>query len=206
MTVHRMVVGTMAAGLAVAGLAGCGSSSPSNPPSPGPSSGMTVTPLNTPSSSPSMSASPSATGGSGIGLCTNNIRVIKGEGQGAAGHVVLVLIFNNVGHTTCRMYGYPGLDLVTSSGHVVAHARRTLSGMAGGATSVASVTLAPGASASALVEASDVPQGGITDCGNYSLMVTPPEEYVSVPVATAMMPQCELEIHPVVAGTHGGMR
>ena len=104
------------------------------------------------------------------------------------------------------MYGYPGLDLVTSSGAVVAHAKRTLSGMAGGATSVATVTLAAGASASALVEASDVPQNGIANCGSYALNVTPPEEYVSVPAGTAMMPKCDLQIHPVVAGAHGGMR
>jgi hypothetical protein len=142
----------------------------------------------------------------GVPLCTSNIRVIPGEAQGAAGHRTLILIFNNVGHTSCRMYGYPGLDLVTASGAFVAHAKRTLSGMAGGASSIAMVTLSAGGSASALVEASDVPQGGITDCGNYSMNVTPPEEYVSVPATPAMMPKCQLEIHPVVAGTHGGMR
>ena len=131
--------------------------------------------------------------------------MIPGQSQGAAGHLALVLIFNNVGHTSCRMYGYPGLDLVTGSGALVAHATRTLSGMAGGATSVATITLTPGASASALVEASDVPQGGIADCGSYAMQVTPPEEYVSVPAGIAKMPKCALQIHPVVAGTHGGM-
>ena len=156
-----------------------------------------------------MSSSPTATAthtsASGIPSCSSNIRVINGASEGAAGHLTLVLIFNNVGHTACRMYGYPGLDLVTPSGTVVAHARRTLSGMAGGATTVASVTLAAGASASALVEASDVPQAGIANCGNYPLMVTPPGQYVSVPAGTALMPKCALEIHPVVAGTRGGM-
>lgn len=154
--------------------------------------------------SPSAAATATPTT-SRLGLCRSNIRVIPGQAQGAAGHLTLVLIFNNVGHTSCRMYGYPGLDLVTPSGALVVHARRTLSGMAGGVTSIKTVTLAPGASASALVEASDVPQSGIADCGSYSLMVTPPEEYVSVPAGTAMMPKCALEIHPVVAGTGGGM-
>ena len=119
--------------------------------------------------------------------------------------MALVLIFNNVGHTACRIEGYPGVDEVTSSGALVVHAKRTLGGMAGGASAVAPVVLGPGASASALVEASDVPQGGISDCGSYSLMVTPPDEYVAVPAGTAMMPKCALEVHPVVAGTHGGM-
>lgn len=156
--------------------------------------------------STSPTASTTATHAAGIGLCTSNIRVIPGQSQGAAGHLTLVLIFNNVGHTLCRMYGYPGLDLVTASGAVVAHAKRTLSGMAGGAASVAMVTLAAGGSASALVEANDVPQNNIANCGSYSLNVTPPEEYVSVPGGTARMPKCDLQIHPVVAGTHGGMR
>jgi len=156
-----------------------------------------------------MAASPTATmtatHPAAIPYCSSNIRVINGESQGAAGHLTLVLIFNNVGHTSCRISGYPGLDLVNASGATVAHATRTMSGMAGGATSIASVALAPGASASALVEASDVPQGSITNCGSYALMVTPPGQYVAVSAGTAMMPKCALEIHPVVAGTHGGM-
>ncbi|GAC1386322.1 MAG: hypothetical protein NVSMB48_24970 [Marmoricola sp.] len=131
--------------------------------------------------------------------------MIVGASQGAAGHLALVLIFNNVGHTPCQIAGYPGLDEVTASGALVVHARRTLRGMAGGAAAVAPVILGPGASASALVEASDVPQGGIADCGSYSMMVTPPDQYVSVPAGTAMLPKCALEVHPVVAGTHGGM-
>ena len=117
----------------------------------------------------------------------------------------MVLIFNNVGRGSCVIEGYPGLDEVTASGALVVHAKRTLNGMAGGASSIAPVTLAAGASASALVEASDVPQDGIADCGSYSMMVTPPDEYVSVPAETAMLPKCALEIHPVVAGTGGGM-
>lgn len=208
---HRAVVSTIAAGLAAASLAGCGSSSPSNGPGQSPSSTPTPSATASGSPSPTMSGSPTATAtqtgaSSSIGLCTSNIRVISGQPQGAAGHLTIVLIFNNVGHTPCRMRGYPGLDVVTPSGHLVAHARRTLNGMAGGATSIATITLAAGGSASALVEASDVPQGGISNCGNYPLQVTPPEQYVAVPAGLATMPQCALEIHPVVAGTHGGMR
>ncbi|HWU32932.1 MAG TPA: DUF4232 domain-containing protein, partial [Marmoricola sp.] len=118
-------------------------------------------------------------------------------GQGAAGHVTLILLFNNVGTTACKIYGYPGVDLLSKTGKVVAHAQRTLSGMAGGATGLTAITLAPGKSASALLEASDVPQGSITDCGSYSLNVTPPGQYVAVPATPATMPKCDLQIHPV---------
>lgn len=131
--------------------------------------------------------------------------------QGAAGHRALALVFNNVSRTTrCEIFGYPGVDLVTAAGATVAHLTRTLRGMAGGepvgVTAPHAVVLAPGASASALAEASDVPQAGITDCGNYGLRITVPNQYVAVPGGTAMLPRCEAEIHPVVPGTSGGMR
>jgi hypothetical protein len=136
--------------------------------------------------------------------------VIPGTVQGAAGHRSLVLVFNNVSHTTtCEIFGYPGVDLVTAGGATVSHLTRTLRGMAGGEPAgVAAphgVVLAPGASASALAEASDVPQGGIADCGDYSLLVTVPNQYVAVGGGTAMLPRCDAQIHPVVAGTSGGM-
>lgn len=52
-------------------------------------------------------------------------------------------------------------------------------------------------------EASDVPQGGITDCGDYSLLITVPNQFVSVGGGTATLPRCNAQIHPVVAGTTG---
>lgn len=141
--------------------------------------------------------------------CTNDIRVIPQGGQGAAGHLSLVLVFNNVSTTTtCEIVGYPGVDLVDDSGATVVHLTRTLRGMAGGeppgVTAPQPVILAPGQSASALAEASDVPQGGISDCGSYALLITVPNQYASVSGGTAMLPKCAAEIHPVVPGTTGG--
>lgn len=143
-------------------------------------------------------------------MCTNDIRVIPGQTQGAAGHLALVLVFNNVSRIkTCEIFGYPGVDLVNAAGHAVAHLTRTLRGMAGGepagVTGPQPVILPPGASASALAEASDVPQNGITDCGSYSLLITVPNQFVPVPGGTATLPRCAAEIHPVVLGTTGGI-
>ncbi len=178
--------------------------SSSSPPSSFPSSSSTAASPSVPSSAP-----PSSTPAS-VPPCTADIRVIPGAEQGAAGHRALVLVFNNVSSTvTCELFGYPGVDLVTSAGATVAHLRRTLRGMAGGepagVTAPQGVVLAPGASASALAEASDVPQGGITDCGNYSLLITVPNQFVAVSGGTATLPRCDAEIHPVVPGTTGGM-
>jgi hypothetical protein len=151
-------------------------------------------------------ASSVATIGLPVPLCTSDIRVIPGTAQGAAGHQALVLVFNNVSRTTtCEIIGYPGIDLVTASGATVAHLTRTLRGMAGGepsgVTAPQPIVLAPGASASALAEASSVPQGGISDCADFSLIVTVPNQYVAVSGGTAMLPRCDAQIHPVVAGT-----
>ena len=175
------------------------------------SAGASVPPTTSSASSASPSASNAATATQvSTPPCTSDIRVIPGTVQGAAGHRALVLVFNNVSHTTtCEIIGYPGVDLVTASGATVAHLTRTLRGMAGGepagVTAPQGVVLAPGASASALAEASDVPQGGITNCGSYSLLITVPNQYVAVGGGTAMLPRCGAEIHPVVPGTSGGM-
>lgn len=214
----------MAVGLvAAAALAGCTSSGSSGHGSAVQGAGTTgttsvaSTTATTGTTSPATSASATTTSSTpathttsaSVPMCTNDIRVIPGAVTGAAGHLSLVLVFNNVSSTvTCELFGYPGVDLVTPGGATVAHLARTLRGMAGGepagVTAPQGVILRPGASASALAEASDVPQGGITDCGSYSLLITVPNQFVSVPGGTAMLPRCEAQIHPVVAGTTGG--
>ena len=226
MTRHRLSFVIMSC-VSVVALAACGSStggsgsgstasSPTTS-SPAPTTASPTTasptssaPVTTPSSTPAPPASSTAHTTS-VPLCLSDIRVIPGTSQGAAGHLALVLVFNNVSTTvTCEIIGYPGVDLVNASGTAVAHLTRTLRGMAGGepvgVNAPQPVILAPGASASALAEASDVPQGGITDCGNYALLITVPNQYVSVGGGTAMLPRCEAQIHPVVAGTTGGLK
>ncbi len=211
----RSVLVTAFALVAAAALAGCssataGSGAHSTSNTPSASSDPTASPDPTVSSSAAAPSSTTTATQPSTPLCTNDIRVIPGSVQGAAGHLALVLVFNNVSTTTtCEIIGYPGVDLVTAAGATVVHLTRTLRGMAGGepasVTAPHGVVLAPGASASALAEASDVPQDGITDCGSYSLLITVPNQYVAVPGGTTMLPRCDAEIHPVVPGTGGGL-
>jgi len=129
--------------------------------------------------------------------------VIPGEVEGAAGHRFLVLVFNNVGATTCEMVGYPKVDLVDASGNVVQHVKQTLRGQTGLPANVnhpQPVTLTGGKSASAVMEASAIPQGDGSECKDYSLMVTPPGQESAVPAGPARMPNCDTQVHPVVAG------
>jgi hypothetical protein len=207
--------------IAGAGLAGCsgspagsGAHSTASTPISSPATAGSATLVNgslssTPSSASDTGSSTTAPSQVSTPLCTDDIRVIPEIVEGAAGHLALVLVFNNVSRTaTCEIIGYPGVDLVSASGATVVHLTRTLRGMAGGepagVTAPQAVILAPGQSASALAEASDVPQGGISNCGSYSLLVTVPNQFVSVPGGTSMLPRCAAEIHPVVPGTSGG--
>jgi hypothetical protein len=135
--------------------------------------------------------------------CTSDIRVIPGEVEAAAGHRFLVLVFNNVGETACEMVGYPKVDLVDDAGKVVQHVEETLRGQAGlpdGVDAPQPVTLLPGTSASAIVEASAISAGDGPECTDHSLMITPPGQHSAVPAGGVMMPNCDAQVHPVVAG------
>ena len=127
----------------------------------------------------------------------------KGDGVGL-GHVGVVLLFKNSGSEACGLFGYPGVAGLNAAGVPVTQALRTLNGYLGGTRSATEVVIAPGDSASALVEGTDVPIGSATGCPTYSsLLVTPPDTTQSVAIHFSM-PGCSgLEIHPVVPGTTG---
>ena len=123
-------------------------------------------------------------------------------GGGAAGHTGVVLHLLNNSHYRCIIYGYPGVDGTNGGGHSVAHAARTLDGYLGGCrcTRLRGVLVAPGQSASALVEG-DV--GGSGDCDRFrGLLVIAPNTYDSTPISIAPH-SCDFQVHPVVPGDTG---
>jgi hypothetical protein len=68
------------------------------------------------------------------------------------------------------------------------------------------VTLAPGDTASAIVEGTDMPVGTATSCPTYpALLVTPPDAQQSVTVAVGIEGCSHILVHPVVAGTSGDL-
>jgi hypothetical protein len=123
--------------------------------------------------------------------------------QGATGHGSFVLRFKNTSHSTCSLYGYPGLDALNGAGHVLAHAQRTLRGFAGGAHVEKTVTLTPAHWASATVEwmnFNPVTSGNCTF--SHSVATTPANttHTVHLPVSVSI---CRLQVHPTVAGLSG---
>jgi hypothetical protein len=94
--------------------------------------------------------------------------VSAGSAGGAAGNHGQTILFTNRGGTTCSMGGHPGVAALNAHGDQAAHAIRKPTGMMGGlqgtTNSIAVVDLAPGQTASAEVEGSDVPVGNATSC------------------------------------------
>ncbi len=123
------------------------------------------------------------------------------------GHIGLVLRFRNTGASGCVLTGYPGAALSTAAGQEV-QARRTPRGYLGGLSSATSppvLHVAPGQTVSALLEGldSDAAHGG-GPCPRYAhLLVTPPNQRVTVRMPTPLARVCSPEIHPVIAGSTG---
>ncbi|MCW2523250.1 MAG: hypothetical protein JWO63_1585 [Frankiales bacterium] len=123
--------------------------------------------------------------------------------QGTTGHGSFVLLYRNASAATCSIYGYPGLDALNSTGHVLAHATRTLHGFAGGVTTETTAVLAPGYYASATVEWMNFNPVTSGACAFSTSVATTPANTthtVRFPLAVSV---CSLQVHPTVAGTSG---
>jgi uncharacterized protein DUF4232 len=193
------------------GLAGCGSTS-------APSSTTTSTPTTTSTSTTTITTTRSGTTSgntgaataqaAGAGCSARQITLSVAPGGAGLSHVGVVLRFRNTGASACILTGYPGATLVTAGGLLVP-ARRTRAGYLGGLPSstgaIPVLHLVSGASASALLEGldADVAHGG-GPCPRYAhLLVTAPNQRLTVRFPTPLQQVCAPEVHPVVAGMSG---
>lgn len=139
-----------------------------------------------------------------------HLRVSIHNGDAGSGHYGLVLVFKHDDSGTCVMRGYPGVAGLDANGNQVTQARRTLRGYLGGLQqpidTIPTVRLAPGATASAYVEGTNVPPGNATSCTEYKgLLVTSPDETHSVRLDVTANGCDGLQIHPVVPGDTGDL-
>jgi hypothetical protein len=112
----------------------------------------------------------------GVAACTTShleVWLGDGEGGGTAGHTYYPLEFSNVGRASCTLYGYPGVSAWGPNGRQVGPA----AAKSGAAHST--VTIAPGATAHALLAIAD--WGAICAKGvaAYGLKVFPPDQRVA---------------------------
>jgi hypothetical protein len=66
---------------------------------------------------PSTSTSSPTTTAAGVPPCASGqLSVAVGQSQGAAGSLIVPLVFTNTGSTTCSLQGYPGVSIVGADG------------------------------------------------------------------------------------------
>ncbi|HYB18242.1 MAG TPA: DUF4232 domain-containing protein [Streptosporangiaceae bacterium] len=169
-----------AALICLAAVAACASSSSSpatSSSSAGASSPAAPASTTAPATAPSSSQSPAVAGPS---ACPNgSLQVKLGLGQGYAGGTYQVIDFTNTSGTTCTLYGYPGVSLASGPPY-------TQIGLAAKRTNTAPVkqiTLAPGATANAVVQIVDALNFPTTTCSpvkSTNMRVFPPNQTISV--------------------------
>jgi Protein of unknown function (DUF4232) len=133
--------------------------------------------------------------------CGNSsLAVTRTFTQGGAGHGWMALIYRNVTSHSCTVYGYPGLDAINSTGHVLAHATRTLSGYGSGGH-LSTVTILPGGFASAGVEWLNFNPATSGPCAFSTTVNTIVANTSTVHRLQVSVSACSLQVHPTVAGT-----
>jgi len=176
-------------------LAGCGPAATSHRRSPGPT--PAGTPASAPSPSPTATPSPSPLA---VTRCRSGQLTLSITGtNGGAGTLEVVFAFRNTGPTACTLYGYPGAQLLSTTG-----AQLPTTVQRGGTALFTAgrptlVTLAVGGSAAFNLGYSDVPSGSATSCPIASkLEVTPPNAYRFL-VISATLEACRglLTVSPV---------
>jgi hypothetical protein len=191
----------------LAAVAACSSSSsssttpPSSPAAPASTSSSTA-PAS--SAAPATPVSPAVTGPA---ACPNgSLHVKLGLGQGYAGGVYQAIDFTNTSGATCTLFGYPGVSLVSGPPYsqIGLAAKRT------NTAPVKQITLAPGATANALlqiVDALNFPTATCTPAKSTDLRVYPPNQTAAVflPYTTegCAEPVQTLFINAVQAGSGG---
>ena len=164
---------TAAALACAAAVAGCASSGSSQPGASG-STAQGTTPGS--SNTPAVAAPSSSPAAAGPPACpTSSLQVKQGVSQGYAGGVYEVIDFTNTSGSTCTLFGYPGVSLVKGPPYtqIGLAAKRSTT------TPKKLVTLAPGATANALLQIVDALNYPSASCGPTkatALKIYPPNQ------------------------------
>ena len=169
-------------------LAGaCGSSSSSS------SSTTTAAPTSTtaPASTTSTTALPSH-------CASSELRAALGPADAGAGQIYQPIIVTNTGTRSCQLRGFPGVSLLDASSSQIGQPA-TRDGSEG-----ATITLAPGASASAALHTTNGGQSADPCVGpSASIKVFPPDNTEALTVAAAFTACGGFSTSTLVAGTAG---
>lgn len=150
---------------------------------------------------------------SSVAACANGQLKVTTDSAGAsAGHTGLIVVLTNTGHSSCQVEGYPGASVTDHSGTaVVLSANRQLAGYMGGQNGAPlRIVLAPGATASTVLEWLDAPTDGSAPVGancpgmdQGKLLITPPNTKTAQVFAAPANLCADFEVHPLVPGSSG---
>ena len=166
---------TAAALICTAAVAGCASSGSSQPAASGSTpAASSSAPAATSSNTPAVVA-PSSSAPGTPACATSALQVKLGSSDGYAGGVYVVINFTNTSGSTCTLFGYPGVSLVTGPPYkqIGLAAKRSTS------TSKKLVTLAAGATANAqlqIVDALNFPSASCGPTKATALKIYPPNQ------------------------------
>ncbi len=181
--------------------AGCSSSSST------PANSVTTTVTASPTT-PAASTATATTGGSGpvsspVACQTTSLQLKQGSPNGYAGGVYEVIDFTNTSTSPCTLYGYPGVSLVSGP----PYPQIGLAAKRGTTTPVKLVTLAPGATAHAvlqIVDALNFPPSSCSPTKATYLRIYPPNQktpgYVPTAAQGCAKPTQILYVSPVAPG------
>ena len=161
-------------------LAGCASSASSQPGTSGstPAASPSAPAASASSSDTPAGAAPSSSA-AGTACATSALQIKLGASDGYAGGVYQTIDFTNTSGSTCTMFGYPGVSLVTGPPYkqLGVPAKRTTTPPA------KIVILAPGATANAVVQIVDAlnfPSPSCEPAKAAALKVYPPNQFTAV--------------------------
>jgi hypothetical protein len=140
----------------------------------------------------------------------SQLTVTPGEAGAAAGSIGQVAHFENVSHTACTLYGYPGMQLLGAAGEPLATEVHRGASSTVPARAVRAVDLLPGKQASFDLGYADATGYGNEHCPTSTRVeVTPPNDYGHLTIAWKLQPyggdiphlECgEIAVSPVFAG------
>jgi Domain of unknown function (DUF4232) len=170
----------LAAGMltCAAALAGCASSGSSAPPAGGATTTTVTASPSASSDTPAAVASSSPAAGT-TACATSGLQIKLGPADGYAGGSYQTIDFTNTSGSPCTLTGYPGVSLVTGPPYkqLGVPAKRSTS------TPARVVTLAPGATANAVVQIVDAlnfPSPSCEPAKAAALKVYPPNQFTAV--------------------------
>jgi hypothetical protein len=171
-----LTAGLLTCAVALAGCASAGTTSQPDASGSTPAASPSA-PAAASSNSPPVAAPSSSAGGTAC--ATSALQIKLGASDGYAGGVYQTIDFTNTSGSTCTLFGYPGVSLVTGPPYqqLGVPAKRTTT------TPAKVVTLAPGATANAvlqIVDALNFPSPSCQPTKATALKVYPPNQFTAV--------------------------